>query len=240
MKYTFLYDDFYFLIPELFFLFTFLYIFIFCVFFSNTNIYKYTRLSKPLIFLFFMIFFFYGLLCFNTIDFNFIISYYFFVSNELITFLRIFFVFLSILILLFFYSFLFVFEVFFYEFIFLYVLSCFGMLLLIMSYDFIVVYLCIELQSLCFYILIAIQRKKNKAVEAGLKYFILGSFSSTVFLLGIGFIYGATGVTNFKDLSLLLNFGINFFLPSDIFLLGGLFLVFIGFFFKLSIAPFHF
>jgi len=109
-----------------------------------------------------------------------------------------------------------------------------------MSYDFIVVYLCIELQSLCFYILIAIQRKKNKAVEAGLKYFILGSFSSTVFLLGIGFIYGATGVTNFKDLALLLNFGINFFSSSDLFLFFGLFLVFIGFFFKLSIAPFHF
>ena len=79
-----------------------------------------------------------------------------------------------------------------------------------MSYDFIVVYLCIELQSLCFYILIAIQRKKNKAVEAGLKYFILGSFSSTVFLLGIGFIYGDIGVKNFKDLALILNFGIIF------------------------------
>lgn len=240
MKYIFLYDDLYFLIPEIFFLITFFYIFIFCIFFSNFNIYKYTRLSKPIIFLFFLVFLFYGILSLNNIDFNFIISYYFFVNNELITFLRIFFIFLSIIILLFFYSFLYIFEVFFFEFIFLYVLSCLGMLLLIMSYDFIVVYLCIELQSLCFYILIAIQRKKNKAVEAGLKYFILGSFSSTIFLLGIGFIYGATGVTNFKDLSLLLNFGINFFLPSDMFLFFGLFLVFIGFFFKLSIAPFHF
>ena len=240
MKNIFLYDDFYFLIPEVFFLFSFLFIFIFCVFFSNTNIYKYTRISKPIIFLFFLVFFYYGILCFNSVDFNFIVSYYFFVSNELVVFLRIFFVFLSILILLFFNSFLYTFEIFFFEFVFLYVLSCLGMLLLIMSYDFIVVYLCIELQSLCFYILIAIQRKKNKAVEAGLKYFILGSFSSTVFLLGIGFIYGATGVTNFKDLALLLNFGINFFSPSDMFLFFGLFLVFIGFFFKLSIAPFHF
>lgn len=240
MKNIFLYDDFYFLIPEFFFLFTFLFVFIFCVFFSNTNIYKYTRISKPIIFLFLLVFFFYGLLCFNTIDFNFIISYYFFVSNELVVFLRIFFVFLSILILLFFNSFLYIFEIFFFEFVFLFVLSCLGMLLLIMSYDFIVVYLCIELQSLCFYILIAIQRRKNKAVEAGLKYFILGSFSSTIFLLGIGFIYGATGVTNFKDLALLLNFGITFFSSSDMFFFFGLFLVFIGFFFKLSIAPFHF
>lgn len=240
MKYIFLYDDFYFLIPELFFLFIFFFIFVFCVFFSNTNVYKYTRLSKPLIFLFFLVFLFYGFLCYNNIDLNFVVSYYFFVSNEIVTFLRIFFVFLSILILFFFNSFLFVFEIYFFEFIFLYVLSCFGMLLLILSYDFIVVYLCIELQSLCFYILIAIQRKKNKAVEAGLKYFILGSFSSTVFLLGIGFIYGSTGVTNFKDLSLLLNFSLNFFSPSDVFFFFGLFLIFVGFFFKLSIAPFHF
>ena len=240
MKYNFFYDDFYFLIPELFFLFIFLFIFIFCVFFSNTNVYKYTRLSKPIIFLFFIVFVFYGLLCFNNIDLNFIVSYYFFVSNDLVTFLRIFFICLSIVILFFLNSFLFTFEIFFYEFIFLYVLSCFGMLLLMISYDFIVVYLCIELQSLCFYIMIAIQRKKNKAVEAGLKYFVLGSFSSTVFLLGIGFIYGATGVTNFKDLSLLLNFSINFFSPSDAFFYFGLFLIFIGFFFKLSIAPFHF
>lgn len=240
MKYTFLYDDFYFLIPEFFFLFIFLFVFIFCVFFSNTNIYKYTRITKPIIFLCVLLFFNYSLLCLNSIDYNFIVSYYFFVSNDLVVFLRVFFIFLSILILFFFNSFLFNFEIFFFEFVFLYVLSCLGMLLLILSYDFILVYLSIELQSLCFYILIAIQRKKNKAVEAGLKYFILGSFSSTIFLLGIGFIYGATGVTNFKDLSLLLSFGINFFLPSDMFFFFGLLLVCIGFFFKLSIAPFHF
>lgn len=240
MKFFFLFDDFYYLIPEIFFLINFFSIFIFCVFFSNTNIYKYTRITKPLIFLFFLVFFYYAILSLNSIDFNFIISYYFLVSNELVVFLKIFFIFLSILILFLFNSFLFVFEIFFFEFVFLFVLSCFGMLLLMMSFDFIMVYLCIELQSLCFYILIAIQRKKNKAVEAGLKYFILGSFSSTVFLLGIGFIYAATGVTNFKDLSLLLNFGLNFSSPSDLFFLFGMLLIFVGFFFKLSIAPFHF
>jgi proton-translocating NADH-quinone oxidoreductase chain N len=221
-------------------LFAFLYIFIFCIFFSNINVYKYSNITRSLIFIFLLVFFLYIILSINSIDFNFVISYYFFVSNELTFFLRIFFVFLSSLILLFFYSFLISFDILFFEFVFLYILSCLGMLLLIMSYDFIIVYLSIELQSLCFYILIAIQRKRNKAVEAGLKYFILGSFSSTVFLLGIGFIYGATGVTNFKDLALLLNFGLNFFLPSDFFFFFGLLLICIGFFFKLSIAPFHF
>lgn len=217
MNFFFLYDDFYFLIPEIFFLINFLNIFIFCVFFSNINIYKYTRLTKPIIFLFFLVFVFYGLLCFNSIDFNFIVSYYLLVSNELIILLKLFFIILAVLLLFLMHSFLFIFEIFFFEFIFLFTLSCFGMLLLIMSYDFIMVYLCIELQSLCFYIIIAIQRNKNKAVEAGLKYFILGSFSSTVFLLGIGFIYAATGVTNFKDLSLLLSFDLNILYPSDYF-----------------------
>lgn len=232
-------NDFYFFIPELFFLFFFLFIFVFCILYSNINIYKYTKLTKTLTFLFILIFFYYIILSYNNIDHNFIISYYLFVCNDLIFFLKCFLIFLSWLIILILNTFLTTFGIISFEFIFLFIMSCFSMLLLIMAYDFIIVYLCIELQSLCFYIMIAINREKNKAIEASLKYFILGSFSSTILLLGIGFIYGATGVTNFKDLSLLLNFNINLFLPSDYLFFLGFFLISIGFFFKLSIAPFH-
>lgn len=128
MKFFFLFDDFYYLIPEIFFLINFFSIFIFCVFFSNTNIYKYTRITKPLIFLFFLVFLYYALLNFNNIDFNFIISYYFLVSNELVIFLKIFFIFLSVLILILFNSFLFIFEIFFsnlFFFLFYLVLVCY-------------------------------------------------------------------------------------------------------------------
>ena len=50
--------------------------------------------------------------------------------------------------------------------------------------DLITAYLAIELQSLAFYILAAFQKNSTYSVEAGLKYFILGAFSSGLFLFG--------------------------------------------------------
>jgi len=41
------------------------------------------------------------------------------------------------------------------------------------------------------------------SVEAGLKYFVLGSVASAILLLGIALLYGFTGATNFLDISLL-------------------------------------
>jgi NADH-quinone oxidoreductase subunit N len=58
-----------------------------------------------------------------------------------------------------------------------------------MSYDFILAYLSIELQGLCSYILVAMNKSNNKSVESSLKYFVLGSFASSIFLLGIALIY---------------------------------------------------
>jgi len=76
-------------------------------------------------------------------------------------------------------------------------------MLLISSYDLISLYLAIELQSLCLYVLAAAKKDSTFSTEAGLKYFILGSFSSALLLFGISLIYGCTGTTNFEDLSLL-------------------------------------
>jgi NADH-quinone oxidoreductase subunit N len=117
-------------------------------------------------------------------------------------------------------------------------LSFIGMILLVMSFDLIMIYLSIELQSLCFYILAAINRDQNRSIEAGLKYFVLGSFSSSILILGISILYGITGLTNLKDLNDLLSLT-NDTLFLNFFFYLGLILINIGFFFKLSIAPFH-
>jgi NADH:ubiquinone oxidoreductase subunit 2 (subunit N) len=117
-------------------------------------------------------------------------------------------------------------------------ISFLGMVTLVMSYDLIIMYLAIELQSLCFYILTAINRNLNKSIEAGLKYYVLGSFSSSLLILGIAIIYGLTGMTNFKDLSDLLLLGLDSVVLNFCLLLG-IILINIGFFFKLSLAPFH-
>jgi NADH-ubiquinone oxidoreductase chain 2 len=55
---------------------------------------------------------------------------------------------------------------------------------MISAYDLIAMYLAIELQSLCFYVIAASKRKSEFSTEAGLKYLILGAFSSGILLFG--------------------------------------------------------
>lgn len=125
-----------------------------------------------------------------------------------------------------------------FEYYVLVLLALFSLLFLTTSTDLISIYLCLEMQSLCFYVLAAFNRYSIYSTEAGLKYFVLGAFSSCIFLLGSSIIYGLTGTTNLANLALLLsdlnisnlNFSILFF--SIIFLL-------ITIFFKLTAAPFH-
>ena len=87
-----------------------------------------------------------------------------------------------------------------FEFIILILLSTSSMLFLISSADFISMYLAIEMQSLCFYVMAALKRNSEFSTEAGLKYFLLGAFSSGLLLFGCSLIYGFTGCTEFAQL----------------------------------------
>ena len=68
-------------------------------------------------------------------------------------------------------------------------ISTLGAILLISSSDLISLYICIELQSFGVYILATIYKNSRSAVSAGLKYFLLGSLSSCIILLGASLIY---------------------------------------------------
>jgi NADH-quinone oxidoreductase subunit N len=68
-------------------------------------------------------------------------------------------------------------------------ISFIGLLLLCFSSNLLIVYLAIELQSLVFYTLSAFQKSSEFSGEAGLKYFILGSFSSGFLLFGFANVY---------------------------------------------------
>lgn len=118
-------------------------------------------------------------------------------------------------------------------------LSFLAILLVSQSYDLLSIYLTIEFQSLTFYILTSFKRTSEFSTEAGLKYFILGAFSSALLLFGFSILYAITGLSNFNDFSKLFT-GI---LIEDLFLFIGIFigLTFIttAFLFKLSAAPFH-
>lgn len=80
--------------------------------------------------------------------------------------------------------------------------AIFGFFLLCCTNDLITAYLAIELQGLAFYVLAAFKKSSNSSIESGIKYFILGSFSTAFLLLGITFVYGFSGsllLTDFND-----------------------------------------
>lgn len=131
-----------------------------------------------------------------------------------------------------------------FEYTILIMLSVFGAILMSSSSDLITAYLAIEVQSLSFYILASFKKNSTFSIDAGLKYFILGALSSSIFLFGSSLIYGMTGTTNFEhyhqlysneycDMPNTNNFNANLFLQF------GLILILSSLFFKLSIAPFH-
>ena len=118
-------------------------------------------------------------------------------------------------------------------------LASLAMLFLVSSYDFLSMYLAIEMQALCFYVLAGCKRNSEFSTEAGLKYFLLGAFSSGLLLFGMSLVYGCTGLTNVEDVAKLL-VGIEAETEVHALTAVGLVMVTIGFLFKLSAAPFHF
>ncbi|MEP6997442.1 MAG: NADH-quinone oxidoreductase subunit NuoN [Betaproteobacteria bacterium] len=68
-----------------------------------------------------------------------------------------------------------------------------GMMVMISASHFLLLYLGLELMSLSLYAMIALQRESGKAVEAAMKYFVLGALASGLLLYGMSMIYGATG-----------------------------------------------
>lgn len=127
------------------------------------------------------------------------------------------------------------------EFFTIFLLSLLGVLLLISSCDFLIAYLVLEMQALSFYILACFRKNSSFSTDAGLKYFILGSFVSCIYLMGCLLIYGGLGTLNFNALMLLLSFPLeNNYEEIENPIFFGFFLIVMALMFKLAIAPFHF
>ena len=92
----------------------------------------------------------------------------------------------------------------------------------------------IEIISIPLYVLTGSDKKNLKSNEASLKYFLMGSFSTGLMLMGIALIYGARGTFSIDGMSAALVSGLT---PL---LIAGLLLLFISMAFKVSAAPFHF
>jgi NADH-quinone oxidoreductase subunit N len=105
-----------------------------------------------------------------------------------------------------------------------------GMLVMISANSFVSLYLGLELMSLSLYAMIALQRDSQRAVEASMKYFVLGALASGFLLYGMSMLYGATGtleiggvadaIVNAQGNRLILVFGLVFVVSAIAFKLG--------------------
>ncbi len=122
------------------------------------------------------------------------------------------------------------------EFYVLLLLSAAGGVVMASANDLIVLFLGLEVLSIAVYVLAAMHLRRIESQEAGLKYFLLGAFSSAFLLYGIALVYGATGSTNMARISAYLA---NTVLIDDAMLLAGLGLLLVGLGFKVAVVPFH-
>ncbi|MCE0484179.1 MAG: NADH-quinone oxidoreductase subunit N [Methylacidiphilales bacterium] len=126
------------------------------------------------------------------------------------------------------------------EFIILPLFTTAGLMLLSSANDFMLLFVALELVTISFYILVAYQRRSVIALEAGVKYLILGALSSAFLVMGVAYIFGLTGTTLFTSTTPGVDSIANHF--HNDFPVGvafGLLLVLTGIGFKIAMVPFH-
>ena len=124
------------------------------------------------------------------------------------------------------------------EYFILALMSILGMLIMVSGHSLLTLYLGLEIMSLSLYALIATARDRTAAIEAALKYFVLGAIASGLLLYGMSMIYGINGSLNIAQIS---NFASAATLGSQqtLILNFGLVFLVIGVAFKLGAVPFH-
>ena len=109
--------------------------------------------------------------------------------------------------------------------------SLLGMMVLASARDLILLFIAFELMSIPLYVLAGFLKRDPTAVEASLKFFLVGSVSSAVMAYGLSFVYGATATT---DLAKIAATG-----AATPLLTLGLVMTLVGFAFKIAAFPFH-
>src|SRR5260370_4736358 len=114
-------------------------------------------------------------------------------------------------------------------------LTCAGLMYLVSAIDFIFIFVALELVAISFFVLVSFPRRNPIALEAGVKYLILGALSTGFLVYGITWIFGVTGETNLARITAALssgkidNYGATF----------GAVLVLVGLGFKIAAVPFQ-
>ncbi len=116
------------------------------------------------------------------------------------------------------------------------VLSTIGAIYMAAARELLTAYISLELLSFSLYVLVSYAKFDARSNEGGMKYMLLGAFSSALFLYGLSLIYGSAGTTFYGEIAAAYGSGTEAF---DLGLLMGLVLVLAGLGFKVAAVPFH-
>lgn len=123
------------------------------------------------------------------------------------------------------------------EYYFLMLCSLLGALVISSSRDLISLFIAIELISIPAMVMAGLRKGDAKSNEAALKFFLFGVLSSALMLYGMSLVYGMTGTTVLADINTRLgSLGDG----ADSLIVLAIFMMVVGFAFKISAVPFHF
>ena len=122
------------------------------------------------------------------------------------------------------------------EYSFLLLSALLGMVVMASSRDLITIFVALELLSIPAYMLAGWRKRDLRSNEAALKYYLLGVLASAVMLYGMSLVFGATGSTVLRTIGDVVEGSVG---DAPIVTLG-IFLIVVGFAFKVSAVPFHF
>lgn len=125
------------------------------------------------------------------------------------------------------------------EFVSLILLAVAGLHMMVMSPNLIVIFLGLETASISFYVVAGYVRSDGRSEESSLKYFLLGSLASALFLYGIALTFAATGSITIYGANSIRDFFSSDIVTEPGILLAGMALMLVGLAFKVTAAPFH-
>ena len=110
--------------------------------------------------------------------------------------------------------------------------SLYGFCLLMSADSFLTMFLGLEIMSLPVYTMVLLAFNRPESVEAALKYLVLGGTATAMFLMGVSLLYGGTGSLTLATFATAAS-------STDPMTTTAVVLVFVAFFLKAAIVPFH-
>jgi len=225
-------------LPELYFFVAVTVVFLYCLIYSLSSVLKYPMIYSNSVYLS-IVSLVYTLVLFlnsNTYYFEYTIMYK--TQNNVI--FSEFFIIISIIILIVTQTYNKKNNIIHFEYIIFLLISLGSLFIFINVLNLILIYLILELQSILISVIISIKKFNRYSIEASIKYFILGSFSSLLFLFGISVIYGSTGMLSISEINLFFEYieEVQNTLVSTSIKIASIFIL-VGLLFKIYSAPFH-